>query len=578
MKRREFIKSSAVFTAVGLTIPVIPSIARTAFANTAPKPTVYFGGPILTMNASNDIVEAVLVENGKIIATGTEIDIFKRAGNFATKFDLEGQTLMPGMIDGHSHFVDAGASHFYSVSLNAPPIGEITCIEDIQRLLSEKVKTCPEGDLILGFGYDNLELKEQRHPTREELDEVSTKHPIIIQHVSGHAGVANSKAFELAKVTAETIPATGILEVKNGKLTGLMQGGGAFALLYVPEIPMPKFDYAKCIAYDSNNYASHGITTANSGESNPKNDIHLIEASENDSLKVRVVMWPKAQFNNKALAIYGDKRSGAVLDKKGKVILGAVKLIADGSPQGYTAHFSKPYYKQMSGQGPDYKGISYFKSPEIRMQRIKDLHQAGWQMATHTNGDQAIEDVLSSYTLALKSDKRNDHRHILNHCQFNTQEQIPRMAELEVIPSYFVTHTYFWGDTHRNLVAGPKMAAHISPCKAALDNSIPFVLHNDTPITPIDPLLCVYSAVNRLTLTNYILGPDQRIAVMEALRGVTINAAHMYFMEDKIGSLEENKLADMVILSENPLDIKPEKIKDIKVVATFVGGEEIYHN
>ncbi len=570
MKRREFIKASATVVALGVTLP------QMTFANTPPKPTVYFGGPILTMNATNDIVEAIVVEGNSIIGTGSKVDMLKLAGEHAIQFDLKGQTLMPGMIDGHGHFPSAGANQLYYVGLHVPPLGTVSRIEDLQKLLSKKASTTPKGELIYGVGYDNLALKEQRHPTREELDEVSTEHPIMIRHISGHAGVANSKALEIAKITVNTVPATGMVGVENGKLTGLLQGIGAMALIQVPEMPEIAIDYAKSIAKDSENYAAQGITVANNGGS-PSIDPYLIAASDDGSLKVRVTVWPKAQQNNDIISRYGDKRSGAVLDKNGKVILGAAKLFADGSPQGYTAHFSKPYYKQMSGEGKDYRGISYFESPEVRVQRIKDLHNDGWQIATHTNGDQAIGDMIEAYGIAIGENKRNDHRHILNHCQFNTPDQVPRMAELGLIPSYFVTHTYFWGDTHRKLVAGPELAAHISPCKAALDNDIPFVLHNDTPVTPIDPLMDVYSAVNRLTSTNYLLGPDQRVAVMDALRGVTINAARMYFMEDKVGSFEKGKLADMVILSDNPLEIKPEKIKDIKVVATYVDGDEIYH-
>ncbi len=568
MKRRDFLKALTAVTALSCTMP------KVAFSSGRKKPTVYFGGPILTMNSSNDIVEALLVESGKIVATGKKEDMLQLAGENRNEYDLKGQTLLPGMIDGHGHFPAAASYDLYYVNLNVPPLGTVTSIEDLQKLLAQKAKETPEGSIIFGVLYNDLGMKEQRNPTREELDEVSTKHPIIIRHVSGHAHVANSLALKIAGITADTKPPNGVIQVKDGKLTGLIEGV-AYTLLLTPEMPAITVNQADCIAYDSNSYASKGITVANNGGS-PTLDADLIEASHNGSLKIRVTVWPLAHRDDKIISTYKDKRSGAALDKNGKVILGAAKLFADGSPQGYTAHFSKPYYKQMTGKGKDYRGISYFRNPEVRMQRIKDLHNNGWQIATHTNGDQAIEDMINVYGEAIHGNKRNDHRHILNHCQFNRPDQVPRMAELGLIPSYFVTHTYFWGDVHRNFVSGPEMAAHISPCKAALNNDIPIVLHNDTPVTPIDPLMDVYSAVNRLTSSNYLLGPDQRIAVMEALRGVTINAARMYFMEDKVGSLEKGKLADMVILAQNPLEVKPEKIKDIKIVATYVDGEEIY--
>ena len=179
-------------------------------------------------------------------------------------------------------------------------------------------------------------------------------------------------------------------------------------------------------------------------------------------------------------------------------------------------------------------------------------------------------------TPRLKANPRKDHRHILNHCQFCRPDQVDAIAEMGFVPSYFVTHTWFWGDIHRDMVAGPERAAHISPLKAALNKGITFALHNDTPVTPISPLMDVFSAVTRLTSSGKVLGPDQRITVMEALRGVTINGAYMQRLEDKIGSLEKGKLADLVILDKDPTKVAPETLKDIKVDETIVGGQTVY--
>ena len=566
MNRRDFIKFTSA-TAISLSLP------QSIFANTA-KVTIFYGGPILTMNEKNEIVEAIVIEKDKIIGVGSKKDMLKLAGDYANKVDLKGKTLLPGLIDGHSHFPNGGVYDLYYVNLNVPPLGYVTCIEDLQNRLKEKAKVTPKGQLIYGVNYNDLAMKEQRHPTREELDDVSTEHPIIIKHVSGHLSVANSKAFELAKITSNTKPKTGIIRVKNGKLEGLIEGQ-AQQLLFTKDMPSIQIDYLKSIAFDSKVYASNGITTANNGGS-PTIDEYFLKASDTGDLDIRVVIWPYAQFNDNITKTYKEKRSGDILDTQGKVILGAAKLFADGSPQGYTAHFSKPYFKQMSGKPSDYKGFSYFESPEIRTKRIQSLHDAGWQIATHTNGDQAIEDMINTYALVNKNNPRDDHRHILNHCQFNRPDQIARIADNELIPSYFVTHTYFWGDIHRQFVSGPEMAAHISPCNSAKKQGIQFALHNDTPVTPISPLLDVYSAVNRVTSSGYILGEDQRINVMDALRGVTINAARMYKLEDSIGSLEKGKKADMVILSENPLTMQAEKLNTLKVEKTYVNGELIY--
>lgn len=563
MDRRNFIKCTSA-AVISLSLP------KMTFANSS-KVTVFYGGPILTMNPTNDIVEAIVVEKNKIIGVGTKADMFKLAGDYANKVDLQGKTLLPGLIDGHGHFPNSGVYDLYYVNLNVPPLGYVTCIADLQERLREKAKTTPKGQLIYGVNYNDLAMKEQRHPTKAELDDVSTEHPIFVKHVSGHLAVANSKALEIAKITPDTTVATGQINFE----TGLLAGTDPQRRFWTPDVPTIKIDYEEAIAFAGNTYASNGVTTANNGGS-PTIDEFFLTCSDNGKLPIRVVVWPYAQVNDDITKRYKDKRSGAILDKNGKVILGAAKLFADGSPQGYTAYFSKPYYKQMSGKPADYRGFSYFKSPEVLMERVKTLHDNGWQIATHTNGDQAIEDMINAYHKVLKDNPRDDHRHILNHCQFCRPDHVSRIADDNLIPSYFVTHTYFWGDIHRNYVAGPEMAAHISPCQAALKQGIRFALHNDTPVTPISPLMDVFSAVNRVTSSGFILGEDQRIGVMDALRAVTINTARMYFMEDSIGSLEVGKKADLAVLSDNPLTMKPEDLINLKVLSTFVDGELVY--
>ncbi len=564
MLRRTFLKGTAG-TLLTMSLPHV------AFGETPVPPVVYVGGPILTMNGGGDIVEALAVKDGRILLAGRRTDAVAAAGEGARIVDLQGKALLPGFIDGHSHFGKGAAEALSTVPLGSPPLGKIACIADMQEALRRRADETPEGVRIDGSRYNDLALAERRHPTREELDAVSTKHPIVITHISGHAGVANSLAFEMAGVTAQTKPAEGVLRVEDGRLTGLMEGR---AQRLMDPIPLNTATWDRCVPHDSSTYAAAGVTTANNGGS-PTIDDYLISASANDELRIRVVIWP-AGMNEKLIGSYGDRRSGSLLDSRGRVFLGAAKLFADGSPQGYTALFSKPYFRQLTGKPKDYRGFSYFPSPEVRMNRVRELHDAGWQIATHTNGDQAIQDMIDAYGAAIRANGRADHRHILNHCQFNRPDQVPVIAELNLIPSYFVTHTFFWGDTHRNYVAGPEMAAHISPCRAALREGIRFALHNDTPVTPISPLMDVFSAVNRVTSSGFVLGEDQRIGVMDALRGVTINAARLYFLDDRLGSLEAGKLADLVILDRNPLDVPAAELRDLKVMETIVGGETIY--
>lgn len=569
MIRRTFLKS-AFATAVLL------GSSSTALFASQNSVRVYVGGPIFTMNKKNDIVEALAVKGDTILAVGKRADVLKAAGSDAEIVDLKGRVLMPGMIDGHSHFPDTSRRNILMVNLNVPPLGPVTCIADMQRLLKERAAETPKGQWVIGYNYNDLAMKEQRHPTRAELDAISTDHPIFIRHVTGHLGVANSKALELANITEKTPdPAGGrYRRGADGKLDGVLEGPAARAPI---DKLMPKLtpeQELQAIAMDSMMYAAAGVTTANNGGS-PSIDEHFLKASRSGDLKIRVVIWPNGR-NAKLIESYGKKRQGTQLDAEGKVVLGPVKLFADGSPQGYTAWFSKPYYKQLPGKPADYRGFPVFKSREELFALVQQLHDDGWQITTHTNGDQAIQDMIDAYSAALKANPRKDHRHILNHCQFCRPDQVDAIAEMGFVPSYFVTHTWFWGDIHRDMVAGPERAAHISPLKAALDKGITFALHNDTPVTPISPLMDVFSAVTRLTSSGKVLGPDQRITVMEALRGVTINGAYMQRLEDKIGSLEKGKLADLVILDKDPTKVAPETLKDIKVDETIVGGQTVY--
>lgn len=569
MIRRTFLKS-AFATAVLL------GSSSTALFAAQSGVRVYVGGPIFTMNKKNEIVEALAVKGDTILAVGTRADVLKAAGSDAEIVDLKGRALIPGMIDGHSHFPNGAYRELTMVNLNVPPLGEVTCMADLQRLLKARADKTPEGQWIIGYNYNDLAMKEQRHPTRADLDAVSTKHPVFVRHVSGHLGVGNSLALEMAGIKEDSTDPEGgrFRRGADGKLDGVLEGPAAQMPVNKILPPVTDEQQMRSIAMDSMTYAAAGVTTANNGGS-PTMDEFFLKGSKNGDLKIRVVIWPNGR-NPKLIESYGKKRQGTQLDEAGKVFLGPVKLFADGSPQGYTAWFSKPYYKQLPGKPADFRGFPVFKSREELFALVQQLHDDGWQITTHTNGDQAIQDMIDAYSAALKANPRKDHRHILNHCQFCRPDQVDAIAQMGFVPSYFVTHTWFWGDIHRDMVAGPERAAHISPLKAALDKGITFALHNDTPVTPISPLMDVFSAVTRLTSSGKVLGPDQRITVMEALRGVTINGAYMQRLEDKIGSLEKGKLADLVILDKDPTKVAPETLKDIKVDETIVGGQTVY--
>jgi predicted amidohydrolase YtcJ len=256
-----------------------------------------------------------------------------------------------------------------------------------------------------------------------------------------------------------------------------------------------------------------------------------------------------------------------------RIHITGVKLLQDGSIQGHTGYLGAPYYRQPEGK-QDYRGYASRPREEL-IQMVTGFHQQGLRVAIHGNGDAAIDDILEAFAAAQKANPRPDARHRLEHCQTAREDQLARMEQLGVSPSFFVGHVYYWGDRHRDIFLGPERAERISPLASALRHHLRFTVHNDTPVTPVNPLLLVWVAVNRVTSSGKVLGKREAISVMDALRSVTSEAAWQNFEEQDRGSLEPGKLADFVILDRNPLTVPPMAIRDVQVVETIIGGERV---
>ncbi|HSR10873.1 MAG TPA: amidohydrolase, partial [Thermodesulfobacteriota bacterium] len=254
--------------------------------------------------------------------------------------------------------------------------------------------------------------------------------------------------------------------------------------------------------------------------------------------------------------------------------IGPAKIIVDGSIQGYTGWLAKPYHVPFKGDS-SYCGYPV-TGPEQLNPLVLAAHKSGLQIAAHGNGDAAIEAILDAYESAQKQYPRPDARHRIEHCQTAREDQLDRMARLGVSPSFFVSHTYFWGDRHAAIFLGPERSKRISPLTSARRRGIKFSIHSDCPVTPVSPLFCVYAAVNRITRNGEVLGPEYRLSPEEALRAVTSDAAWQTFDEKIKGSIELGKLADFTILAENPLTVAPERIKDIRVEEVIIGGKGAY--
>ena len=538
---------------------------------------VYRNGTILTMDSGGSQAQALAVRGETILAVGSDAEIMALADPHTVVTDLRGRTMLPGFIDGHSHFVSAGLMAATQLDLSSPPVGGVKNIAEIKGLIRAKAAETPKGEWILGFGYDDTGLEDKRHPLASDIDEVAPEHPVLLRHVSGHLSACNGLALAKANYTKDTPDPVGgvIRRDEHGNPNGVLEEPPAMnpVAALLPEAS--EEDWMRSIVTACDAYTAKGVTSAQDGFTQEKQWAQLRKAHEKGLLRNRVQILPGLGCCD--LNQFTSHASGTPLTADRKISLGAVKHLVDGSLQCYTGCLSNPYHKIIYDlpDGPMWRGYIQ-ENPEGFIDRIVALHQQGWQIAIHGNGDEAIQLILDAYEEAQKRYPRADARHIIIHCQTVREDQLDRIKRLGVVPSFFVVHTYFWGDRHYEMFLGQDRAERISPLRSALKRGIPFSNHNDTFVTPIDPLLSVWSAVNRITSSGQVLGEEYTISVMDALRSVTSWAAYQACEERIKGSLEPGKLADFVILEANPLTVAKETIKDIGISATIVGDEVVY--
>ena len=521
--------------------------------------TLYYGGPIRTMETDAP-AGALLVENGVIAAVGALEKLRARAGN-AAEIDLEGRTLLPGFIDAHSHF--SGAAY----ALLQAPLGEETDFAGIAQTLTRFIEDnrVPQGAWVVGKGYDQTALAEQRHPARALLDRVSASHPIMIVHQSGHMGVFNTRALELLGVTPDTLaPAGGAIGKEGGVLTGYMEEN-AF-LYYQQQVPAPDLDdLLDACRRTQQMYASHGVTTVQEGML-PESLFPLYrELLARNMLELDVVAYPGVDALDTACDVF----PGSVRRYDRHVKLGGCKMFLDGSPQSRTAWMRTPY---VGGEDCGYPVLTDGQVYET----VAAAAGAGRQILAHCNGDRAAEQYLQALKRAEEEGLRPERvRPVMIHAQLLGLDQLPELKRLGVIPSFFVAHVYHWGDTHiKNF--GLERAASISPAASAGKLGLPYTFHQDAPVIRPDMLETVWCAVNRRTRDGVLLGGSEQVTVLEALRAVTIRAAYQYFEEKEKGSLEPGKQADLVILDKNPLETAPSCLRKIQVLETVKAGETVY--
>ena len=535
----------------------------------APARQLFINGVVLTMDAADRVASALAVDGERIVAVGDSAELLHEYGDGAQVHDLAGRALVPGFIDAHGHFPASGLS-VLGVDLNSPPIGSVETLAQLQARLEVKAAETPEGEWIFGFGYDDTLLAEMRHPTRQDLDAVSTEHPIYVWHISGHMGVANSRALALAGIGKETPDPAGGVIVRDarGEATGLLQENAALDMQKLA-MDFGASDFIAMVRHAAAEYAAQGLTTAQSGGIDSRGLKGLALASKAHLIPMRLQLWPLGNELGRDLLEGKVQRADLETDR---VHVGAIKFFTDGSIQGYTGYLGYPYHVPYHGD-KEYRGFPVMDQEQLRYW-VGRYHAAGFQLALHCNGDAAIENVLDAVAAAQATHPDPDLRHVLVHAQMSRKDQVERMGALGVTPSFFSAHTYYWGDRHRDIFIGPERAPDISPTRWARDAGLPFSVHLDTPVVPMNPRLLWWATVNRLSSSGQPIGPEQRLTVMEALRAMTADAAWQIHQESRIGSLVPGKLADLVVLSEDPRHAKD--LREVRVERTMVGGTTIF--
>ena len=525
---------------------------------------LYFNGEILTME-EDVYAEAVLVKGGKIAKVGKKEELMNFCSKDTRMINLDGKTLMPSFIDSHSHFTGY-ANSFLQVSLE-----DAKNFDDIIKLIKEFIKenNIKPGTWVSGKGYDHNSLEEKMHPSKEILDKVSIDNPIVINHKSGHMGVLNSKALEELGITNDmTNPSGGVIgRVRGtGELNGYLEENAFISCLN--KIPMASIEeFSKAIIKAQDKYASYGITTIQDGMIMQALAGILNYIKQSNFLKVDLVGYIDINDSENLL----EQFKTCIKRYENHFKIGGYKIFLDGSPQGRTAWMLEPYKDAEDG----FKGYPIYKDDELE-KKIEKAINDDMQLLAHCNGDAAVNQYITQYEIAKeKCNKESEIRPVIIHAQLLRRDQLDMVKYLNMIPSFFVAHVYYWGDIHiKNF--GKERADLISIANSAIKKDIKFTFHQDAPVIEPNMLETVWCAVNRITKNGVILGEEERINPLEALKAITINAAYQYFEEDLKGSIKENKLADLVILDSNPLKANKDDIRNIKVLETIKEGKTIF--
>lgn len=545
---------------------------------TSPSPatTIFRARAILTMNPAQPEATHVAVRDGRILGVG-DAESLQGWGAATVDERYADQVLMPGLVEGHCHLPEGGMWTFVYVGYydRRGPDGRLwqglTSFEAVCARLREAEAGLPDGQPLIGWGFDPIYFDSGRMTVRE-LDTVSAARPVVVMHASMHLMNANSAMLARAGIDRDT-DIEGITRFDNGEPTGelcefaamfpvMRLIGNPFRTIGLTERGLRLFGQVAQLA---------GVTTATDlvNELNEEGIDTLARVSAEADYPVRIV--PAAS----AMAFAGDPaaclRRLEQLKQRDhdKLRLGMVKLVVDGSIQGFTARLRWPGYYNGAPNG------IWVTPPDVLDEVVLAYHAAGVQLHIHTNGDEATEVAIRAVERALQRHPRADHRHTLQHCQMADAAQFRRMARLGMCANLFANHIYYWGDAHYAQTMGPDRANRMDACASAARLGVPYAIHSDAPITPLGPLFTAWCAVNRRTAGGRVLGESERIGVDAALHAITLGAAYTLHLDHEIGSIEIGKRADFCVLRDDPRALGAENLKDAGVIGTVVGGRPL---
>jgi predicted amidohydrolase YtcJ len=523
---------------------------------------ILYNGNFWTVDPRQPRAQAVAISGGRFLAIGSNEEVLPLAAGNAKKIDLGGKTVLPGFIDAHSHPAEAGLSHLRMVDC------DLRSIADILKALHERAAKTPPGEWVLGFKYDDTKTSEGRPLTRAELDAAAPDHPMFVQHRGGHTAWVNSQAIKLAEIDDHTPdPAGGMYDhdPATGHLTGRVRENGRVTFEKIIPSNFTRDDHREGVRLISQMMTRTGITSVTDAMGTPEDLRGYQDARESGQLNMRVYCHIYQAFMDQMLAAGVKTGLG---DEWVKV--GAQKMICDGSISERTARLSQAYIGR-----PDDFGILVTSEEEL-YQQARKAHAAGWQLATHANGDVGIDTTLRVYERLQKELPRKDGRYRLEHCTVINDQLIARIKALGAIPTPFSTYAYYHGEKMKEY--GADRVNHMFALRSFIDAGIRPTQASDYPPGPFEPMMALQSEVTRADAKGNVWGPQQRITLEEAIRVGTINGAYASYEENVKGSIEPGKFADLVVLKRDVFKEDSSNIINIPIERTMVGGRWVWES